>query len=149
MKSLRFAGHSFGGATSMETLAHLVNAKADLSLFEGIIALDPWLYPLSEQTYQSLQNQKMLFINTETFMNRMPPEFKIQQKLARIQAGNKESLKAFVVMGSDHIAPTDFIFVVGNGVKAITRCDQYDLSEKILELHLELIDSELSGLSSE
>ena len=33
MKSLRFAGHSFGGATSMETLAHLVDAKTDLSLF--------------------------------------------------------------------------------------------------------------------
>ena len=34
VKSVHFAGHSFGGATCLETLANMTNKKIDLSLIK-------------------------------------------------------------------------------------------------------------------
>ena len=55
------AGHSYGGATTVLTLAK------DERFHHGL-ALDGWLFPLKDEAVSP--NQPIVFINTESFMNR-------------------------------------------------------------------------------
>jgi hypothetical protein len=45
------AGHSYGGATALETMANLIKNKKDHSKISGLICLDSWFFPLSQSTY--------------------------------------------------------------------------------------------------
>ena len=55
------AGHSFGGATVMATLA-------DDHRFKVGVGLDVWTFPLNDDIYQKLQrNVPILFVNTGSF----------------------------------------------------------------------------------
>jgi len=55
------AGHSYGGATTLLTLAQ------DRRFKQGL-ALDGWLFPLKDEVVSP--TQPIVFINTESFMNR-------------------------------------------------------------------------------
>ena len=48
---LFLAGHSYGGATALETMANLIQNKKDYSKISGLICLDSWFFPLSQSTY--------------------------------------------------------------------------------------------------
>ena len=52
------AGHSFGGATTLLTLAEDTRFKAG-------IALDAWLFPVKDMSLSDTVKQPILFINTE------------------------------------------------------------------------------------
>jgi len=55
------AGHSYGGATTLLTLSK------DTRFHHGLV-LDGWLFPLKDESLKP--NQPIVFINTESFMNR-------------------------------------------------------------------------------
>ena len=56
------AGHSFGGATTLLTLA-------EDTRFKSGIALDAWLFPVKDMNLSDTVKQPILFINTESFLN--------------------------------------------------------------------------------
>ena len=56
------AGHSFGGATTLVSLAH------DKRFKQGLV-LDGWLFPIKEKKKLS-PSQPIMFINTESFINK-------------------------------------------------------------------------------
>ena len=78
VKSVHFAGHSFGGATCLEALANMNAKKVDISLVKGTICIDPWLFPLSESTLNTSLGVEITVINSQTFLERMPPEFQMR-----------------------------------------------------------------------
>jgi hypothetical protein len=44
-----------------------LNAESKGQLVKAGIVFDPWVFPLSLSTYDSLKNQNILLINTQTF----------------------------------------------------------------------------------
>lgn len=101
----------------METVAKLSRKKIPLTMVREIIAIDPWVYPLSESTLNHHFDQRITVINSETFLDFLPPEFKMKENMRRIKTNNLRNFSGFVLMGTDHIFCTDFIFVCGNGIQ--------------------------------
>ena len=71
----------------------------------------------------------------------------MKENLATLSINNPTNLRTFVLLGSDHIFSTDFVFVCGNGVKVITKCACYDHSwtyysvfQRITQLSIEKAD---------
>ena len=126
VREVHFIGHSFGGATCLQAIANMENKKMDLSLLKHCLVIDPFLFPLSEYALSHKFTQNITIINSETFINILPPELQIKKLLKIFIENNFDKVSAFVMMGSDHIFSTDFSFVCGNGVTVITRFRNYD-----------------------
>lgn len=86
LERIAICGHSFGGGTS-------VVAMAKDNRFKCSVALDAWLFPLSDDVYEQV-NQPILFINTWSFqwkeniekMNRlMPSEYTDARRLLTLR----------------------------------------------------------------
>lgn len=92
-------GHSFGGATVMQTLS-------EDQRFRCGIALDAWMYPLGDEVYTRIP-QPLFFINSESFQTRENIE-----KIKKSYLPGKER-KIITIKGSVHQNFDDFTFVTG------------------------------------
>jgi len=82
-------GHSFGGATV------LLTASTD-DRFKGIVPIDPWMFPVSEQEFRV--NKPVMMINTEHFVHR--------ENIRKVREVC-EDLNARVLPGAVHLVHTD------------------------------------------
>ncbi|XP_075836786.1 platelet-activating factor acetylhydrolase [Microtus pennsylvanicus] len=128
-------GHSFGGATVIQTLSEDQRFKCG-------IALDPWMYPVSEELHSKIP-QPLFFINSEQFQSS-----KSIEKMKKFYEPGKER-KMITIRGSVHQNFADFTFVtgkiIGNKLTLIGEIDSrvaMDLTEKaslaFLQKHLGL-----------
>ncbi|XP_059137284.1 platelet-activating factor acetylhydrolase isoform X1 [Peromyscus eremicus] len=92
-------GHSFGGATVIHTLSEDQRFKCG-------VALDPWMYPVSEELYSKIP-QPLFFINSAHFQT--PKDI---MKMKRFYQPGKER-KMITIRGSVHQNFADFTFVTG------------------------------------
>ena len=91
-KNLFVAGHSFGGSSVML-------ASSQDSRVKAVLALDPWMYPLSQSRFKL--DKPTLVINTEKFIN--------QNNISVIKrAADDDGVVQFKVMKSGvHLCATD------------------------------------------
>ncbi|MBZ3872773.1 Platelet-activating factor acetylhydrolase [Sciurus carolinensis] len=92
-------GHSFGGATVFQALS-------EDQRFRCGIALDPWMYPVSDDVYSKIP-QPLFFINSERFQS---PNDII--KMTKFYLPDKER-KMITIKGSVHHNFADFTFAAG------------------------------------
>ncbi|NP_990300.2 platelet-activating factor acetylhydrolase precursor [Gallus gallus] len=93
-------GHSFGGATVIESLSKEIRFRCG-------IALDAWMLPVGDDTYQSSVQQPLLFINSEKFQ--WAANILKMKKLS----SNDTNKKMITIKGSVHQSFPDFTFVSG------------------------------------
>uniref|UniRef100_A0A4W3HTC3 Platelet-activating factor acetylhydrolase n=1 Tax=Callorhinchus milii TaxID=7868 RepID=A0A4W3HTC3_CALMI len=128
-------GHSFGGATAIETLGKDQRFKCG-------VALDAWMFPLDDETYRNVQ-KPILFINSEKFQ--WPVNILNMKKLD----SNTIQRKMITIMGTVHQSFPDFTFLTGSflgklfGLKGTTDPEMaVDISDKaslaFLQRHLGL-----------
>lgn len=65
-EEIHLAGQSYGGGTILQTIAEMIKLKEE-HLIKSVIALDPWMFPLNEDSYEIIKNQNILIINSQTF----------------------------------------------------------------------------------
>ena len=94
------SGHSYGGATTVMTLAR------DKRFKQGVV-LDGWLFPMKDETVKP--EQPILFINTESFMSRHNIE-RMKQFL------NDSSRKMIFIKGSVHQNHIDAPLIFKDGI---------------------------------
>jgi len=82
-------GHSFGGSSVL-----LAASKDDR--FKGTVAIDPWMFPVSEENFSV--TKPVLMINTELFIN--------DENLNKVKSVCRE-LSASVLEGAVHLVHTD------------------------------------------
>ncbi|XP_049975341.1 platelet-activating factor acetylhydrolase [Alexandromys fortis] len=92
-------GHSFGGATVIQTLSEDQRFKCG-------IALDPWMHPVSEELRSKIP-QPLFFINSAQFQSS-----KSIEKMKKFYEPGKER-KMIIIRGSVHQNFPDFTFVIG------------------------------------
>lgn len=143
------AGHSFGGATALETMSNLLINNKMAHLIKGVICMDAWYFPLSESTYKNLQNQNILFINTENFFNTVPYFYFLEDKQKRLRDSNERSMQAFMISQTDHLCVSDFVFTFGNMFKLTKTVKRQEEGKRILELHEIIISLFIEGENSQ
>ena len=94
------SGHSYGGATTVMTLAR------DKRFKQGVV-LDGWLFPMKDETVKP--EQPILFINTESFMSRHNIE-RMKQFLT------DSSRKMIFIKGSVHQNHIDAPLIFKDGI---------------------------------
>lgn len=96
------AGHSFGGATTFETLAFDKRFKLGL-------ALDPWMVPLLNDD-DMLKNitQPILFVNMEKFQTKTN-----LRHLSKLEGNNSVERKFITVRNAVHLDQCDMPFICG------------------------------------
>uniref|UniRef100_A0A8C5WSR2 Platelet-activating factor acetylhydrolase n=1 Tax=Laticauda laticaudata TaxID=8630 RepID=A0A8C5WSR2_LATLA len=102
VQKIAIMGHSFGGATVIETLSKDPRFKCG-------VALDAWMLPLSDEVYPKV-HQPLLFINSEKYQ--WASNILKMKKL--IIKGRKR--KMITIIGSVHQSFPDFTFLTGNTV---------------------------------
>ncbi|XP_048858244.1 platelet-activating factor acetylhydrolase isoform X2 [Brienomyrus brachyistius] len=95
-------GHSFGGATVIETLSKEPTFKCG-------IALDSWMFPLDEEMFPGVK-QPILFINSE--------KFQWAGNIIRMKKLDCTTVqrKMITIRGSVHQSFPDFTFLTGNWI---------------------------------
>ncbi|KAF4794342.1 Platelet-activating factor acetylhydrolase [Turdus rufiventris] len=93
-------GHSFGGATVIESLSKEIRFRCG-------IALDVWMLPVGDDIYQNSIQQPLLFINSE--------KFQWAENILKIKKliSNDTNKKMITIKGSVHQSFPDFTFVSG------------------------------------
>ncbi|XP_032911338.1 platelet-activating factor acetylhydrolase isoform X1 [Catharus ustulatus] len=93
-------GHSFGGATVIESLSKEMRFRCG-------IALDVWMLPVGDDIYQNSVQQPLLFINSE--------KFQWAENILKIKKliSNDANKKMITIKGSVHQSFPDFTFVSG------------------------------------
>ncbi|XP_068039385.1 platelet-activating factor acetylhydrolase isoform X1 [Anomalospiza imberbis] len=93
-------GHSFGGATVIESLSKEIRFRCG-------IALDVWMLPVGDDIYQNSVQQPLLFINSE--------KFQWAENILKIKKliSNDSNKKMITIKGSVHQSFPDFTFVSG------------------------------------
>ena len=97
------SGHSFGGATTLLTLAEDTRFKAG-------IALDAWLFPIKDLNLSASVKQPILFINTESFLNTRNLEK--MSTFSTTSSQNLEERKCLTIQGTVHQNHLDLPFLV-------------------------------------
>ncbi|XP_066561619.1 platelet-activating factor acetylhydrolase isoform X2 [Amia ocellicauda] len=128
-------GHSFGGATVIESLSKEPKFKCG-------IALDAWMFPLNDDVYPRV-NQPILFINSE--------KFQWAGNIIRMKKLDSTTIqrKMITIRGSVHQSFPDFTFLTGPWIGKILKLKgeinpqiALDLSNKatlaFLQKHLKL-----------
>ncbi|KAJ7345960.1 hypothetical protein JRQ81_001910 [Phrynocephalus forsythii] len=100
IEKIAVMGHSFGAATTIETLSKDVRFKCG-------IALDAWMLPLSDDVYPRV-HQPLLFINSEKFQWALNV-----LEMKKLDCKDRER-KMITIKGSLHQSFPDFTFLVGN-----------------------------------
>ncbi|XP_060947628.1 platelet-activating factor acetylhydrolase isoform X1 [Limanda limanda] len=95
-------GHSFGGATVIETLCKEVKFKCG-------VALDAWMFPLDEEIFPRVR-QPLFFINSE--------KFQWAGNISRMRKLDSAVLhrKMITIRGTVHQSFPDFTFLTGNWI---------------------------------
>lgn len=93
------AGHSFGGATTVLTLA------TD-KRFKSGVALDSWMFPLREENGISSGMENLLFINCETFQTKKNLEV-MKRFEVELENDSFPSSNVLTILGASHHSPTD------------------------------------------
>lgn len=93
-------GHSYGGATTMMTLAQ------DKRFKQGVV-LDGWLFPMKDENVNP--EQPIMFINTESFMSRQNIN-----RMKEFLAGDKR--KMVFIKGSVHQNHIDAPLIFKDGI---------------------------------
>ncbi|XP_053919465.1 platelet-activating factor acetylhydrolase isoform X3 [Cuculus canorus] len=93
-------GHSFGGATVIESLSKETRFRCG-------IALDAWMLPVGDDIYQNSVQQPLLFINSEKFQ--WADNILKMKKLS----SNDTNKKMITIKGSVHQSFPDFTFISG------------------------------------
>ncbi|XP_070548085.1 platelet-activating factor acetylhydrolase-like [Ptychodera flava] len=106
------AGHSFGAATSLQTL------KTD-ERFRCALALDTWMLPL-DKTLPSQVNQPILFVNTETF--HWPGNIVKMKRFLKDNGEMSEERKIITIMGTVHQSQSDFPFLLNTVLAKLSKC---------------------------
>lgn len=91
-------GHSFGGATALNT----VSKRKE---FKYCILLDPWMFPIKDEELHTKVHQPILFINTQTF--HIESNVKAMAKLL------KNNNKMYTIKHTTHENQTDSPLIVG------------------------------------
>uniref|UniRef100_A0A8D0CHJ2 1-alkyl-2-acetylglycerophosphocholine esterase n=1 Tax=Scleropages formosus TaxID=113540 RepID=A0A8D0CHJ2_SCLFO len=128
-------GHSFGGATVIETLCKELTFKCG-------VALDTWMVPLKEEIFPNVK-QPILFINSE--------KFQWAGNIIRMRKLDSASIqrKMITIRGTVHQSFPDFTFLTGNWIGKVLKLKgdidphlAMDLSNKaslaFLQRHLSL-----------
>ncbi|XP_034999289.1 platelet-activating factor acetylhydrolase isoform X1 [Hippoglossus stenolepis] len=95
-------GHSFGGATVIETLCKDVKFKCG-------VALDAWMFPLDEEIFPRVR-QPLFFINSE--------KFQWAGNISRMKKLDSAVIhrKMITIRGTVHQSFPDFTFLTGNWI---------------------------------
>jgi len=121
------AGHSYGGATTLMTLA-----KEER--FHHGLALDSWLFPLKDEV--ALPKQPIVFINTESFMNRD----NIAKMKTFLKDGKDKDRRMIFVKGSVHQNLIDGPLIFNPGiVKRIMGFQSETSPVLVLDLYAKLM----------
>lgn len=110
------AGHSFGGATAVATLAKDKRFKV------GVV-LDGWMLPLDDNVYPCV-TQPVLMVNTETFQWK-----KNILSMKKLESKDVERV-IITIRGTCHQSSTDFQFLFNKFVGRIMKA-RYTLSPKL------------------
>ncbi|KAG8124531.1 putative Platelet-activating factor acetylhydrolase protein [Naja naja] len=102
LQKIAIMGHSFGGATVIETLSKDPRFKCG-------VAFDAWMLPLSDEVYPKV-HQPLLFINSEKYQ--WASNILEMKKL--IINGRKR--KMITIIGSVHQSFPDFTFLTRNTI---------------------------------
>ncbi|KAK9505274.1 hypothetical protein O3M35_009365 [Rhynocoris fuscipes] len=125
MSSLCLMGHSFGGATSLLTMANDDRPSC------GVI-LDGWMFPLKEENIQIAK--PLIFINTQTFHI----ESNIHSINKIVENNNGAEREVYTIMHTTHETQTDTPHIMGYWLNwFMTKLDP-DVGTKINN-HLTLI----------
>lgn len=149
IEEVYLAGHSYGGATVLETMANLIRKEKNNPLIKGLICLDAWFFPLSNSTYQHLVDQNILLLNSDTFFDVVPYIYYMEEKMDRLRQANTSTLKAFVIKKTDHISTSDFAFTFGNILKLTKTVSLQEYTIPIIELHEIVISLFMEGRASQ
>ena len=87
-------------------------------------------------------------MQTDHFYSQLPRIYHMEDKLTRIYHSNKQSLKAVILKGTDHLAPADAVFVFGNMLQITKTIKLQHLSDVILQLHQVAISLFFEGRST-
>lgn len=102
INNITMMGHSFGGATSLVTMAQEKRIK------QGIL-LDPWMFPIKNMKELLKEvNQSLLFVNTQTF--HIASNINVMKLFTDI---NKEMRPMYTIKHTTHESQTDSVFVAG------------------------------------
>ena len=96
-------GHSYGGATTVMTLAKDKRFKL------GVV-LDGWLFPMKDETVSP--EQPIMFVNTESFMNRQ----NINKMKTFLSDTDAENRKMIFIKGSVHQNHIDAPLIFKDGI---------------------------------
>lgn len=100
--NMTMMGHSFGGATSLATLAHEKRIKI------GIL-LDTWMFPIKDMSELTTEvQQPILFINTQTF--HIGNNIKALKPFLETNENNRQM---YTIKHTTHESQTDSVFVCG------------------------------------
>jgi len=101
MSRVSVVGHSFGGATTVATLAKDPRFKVG-------VALDSWMLPLDDSLYQQVE-QPVLFVNTDTFQweTNVRDMFKLD-----VNKEPDQKRVLITIKGTCHQSVSDFQFLV-------------------------------------
>lgn len=100
LEHLIIMGHSFGGATALNTLSKRKE-------FKYCILLDPWMFPIKDEELHKKVHQPILFINTQTF--HIESNVKAMAKFL-----TNDNNKMYTMKHTTHENQTDSPLIVGN-----------------------------------
>lgn len=92
-------GHSFGGATALNTISKRKE-------FKYCILLDPWMFPIKDEELHKRVQQPILFINTQTF--HIESNVKAMEKFL-----TNDNRKMYTIKHTTHESQTDSPLIVG------------------------------------
>ena len=123
------SGHSFGGATT-------ILAMAEDKRFKMGVALDAWLFPVKEEDLSAKIEQPLLFVNTESFLNKRNLKKMAEMETPLIEglAGERNCL---LIKGTVHQNHLDLPFLM-----------QHNHLKKVLGLHSQTCPETVMSLNN-
>lgn len=100
LEDLVMMGHSFGGATALNTISKRQE-------FKYCILLDPWMFPIKDEELYKKVQQPILFINTQTF--HIESNVKAMAKFL-----TNDNRKMYTIKHTTHENQTDSPLIIGN-----------------------------------
>lgn len=99
LENLIMMGHSFGGATALNT----ISVRKE---FKYCILLDPWMFPIKNEELHKKVHQPILFINTQTF--HIEANVKAMEKFL-----TNDNRKMYTIRHTTHENQTDSPLIIG------------------------------------
>ncbi|VDN00091.1 unnamed protein product, partial [Onchocerca ochengi] len=126
------AGHSFGGATAIATVAALP------ANFSAAVVLDGWMFPIDKELLTRVR-QPVLFMNTEKFQSEASIKYMLQ-----VVKNSRHSV-LLTLNGALHQSFTDFPILIPKKLRRFlnlkTLRDPKQYSETVIELTAHFLKS--------